>query len=424
MKMKTVIVGLDGVPYRLVQDLSARGVMPNTGCLIREGLFREMVSAIPEVSSVAWSSIITGKNPGEHGIFGFTDLRPGTYELFFPNFRDLGASPFWEREGSGRAVIINVPSTYPARRLNGVLISGFVALDLRKATYPPGLVPQLERMAYRLDVDSAKAHRSLNLFLEDLERTLESHIAAYRWLWEQEAWETFMLVFTGTDRLAHFLWEAYENEAHRYHSAFLAHFRRIDEIVGEIAGRLGEADLLIMLSDHGFESLEKDVYVNYLLKRGGFLELEGDSPDPKGLAQGTRAFALDPGRIYLNLEGRYPRGAVAPRERESVLADLVSLFGTLELDGRRVIKRVYRKEELYTGPFSARAPDLVLLAEPGFNLKGELRANRLAGKGPFTGKHSQADAFLLVHAKANKLPVPARPGLTDVVRLIDHFREL
>lgn len=422
--MKRVIIGLDGVPYRLIEDLSASGVMPHLGALRASGIFKQMASSIPEVSSVAWSSIITGKNPGEHGIFGFTGLRPGSYDLFFPNFHDLGARPFWERAGSGRSVIINVPSTYPARRLNGALISGFVALDLRRATYPPSLVPQLERIDYRLDVDSAKARQSMGLFLDDLEKTLNSRIAAYRSLWEGEAWETFMLVFTGTDRLAHFLWKAYEDEAHEYHSAFLDHFRRVDEIIGEITSRLEEEDLLILLSDHGFESLEEEVYVNYLLRREGFLQLEGGSPDLSGIAQGTRAFALDPGRIYLNLRGRYPRGEVGASDRDPVIADLTNLFTSLELDGRRVINRVYRREELYSGPFSERAPDLVLLAARGFNLKGDPQAEQLFGKSIFTGKHSQPDAFLLVRANSKALPVPARPGLTDVIGLIDRFREL
>jgi predicted AlkP superfamily phosphohydrolase/phosphomutase len=238
--MRAVIIGLDGMPYRLIADLAERGVMPNMRALIAEGAFREMDSSIPEVSSVAWSSIITGKNPGEHGIFGFTDLSPGSYRLTFPSFADLKAAPFWEREGSGRAAIINVPSTYPAtaRAMNGVLISGFVALKLEKAVYPPSLAPELERLDYRLDVDSGLAHRSLELFLEDLQRTLASHIAACRWLWEKEEWETFMIVFTTTDRLAHFLWEAYEDEGHPYHSAFLAHLRKIDQAIGELAAGL------------------------------------------------------------------------------------------------------------------------------------------------------------------------------------------
>ena len=119
---RLVIIGLDGMPYRLIRNLAEKGTMPNMKRLIEEGVFRQMESSIPEVSSVVWSSIITGTNPGVHGIFGFTDLAPGTYRIIFPNFNSLKAKPFWERGRSGSSVIINVPGTYPARPLDGVLL--------------------------------------------------------------------------------------------------------------------------------------------------------------------------------------------------------------------------------------------------------------------------------------------------------------
>jgi len=423
LKKRTVIIGLDGMPYRLIKDLAEEGTMPNMSRLIQEGIFRQMESSIPEVSSVAWSSIITGANPGEHGIFGFTDLMPGTYSMFFPNFNSLKATPFWQREGSGRSVIINVPSTYPARRLNGVMISGFVALNLQKATYPPSLVPELERMDYRLDVDSEKAHKSMDLFLKDLDRTLQAHISAYRYLWDKEGWQTFMLVFTSTDRLAHFLWDAYEDQSHKYHAAFLDHLHRTDEAIEEIVSRIDENDLLILLSDHGFERLEKDVYVNFILKQEGFLKFEGDSENLKDIGADTKAFALDPGRIYLNLKGKYPRGSVELKERHAVLADLESLFGSLKIEGKKVIKSIYPEEEIFKGPLVNQAPDLVLVADEGFNLKANIRAKQLYGKDIFTGKHSQPDAFLLVKGNLNKEIVPERPCVSDIVGIIDQLHE-
>jgi predicted AlkP superfamily phosphohydrolase/phosphomutase len=114
-KGRTVIIGLDGMPYGLMNKFAQDGTMPNFGALVDEGVFRQMASSIPEVSSVAWSSAITGTNPGEHGVFGFTDVAPGTYRTTFPNYNNLKVKPFWEREGNGRSVIINVPTTFPAR---------------------------------------------------------------------------------------------------------------------------------------------------------------------------------------------------------------------------------------------------------------------------------------------------------------------
>jgi len=423
MAKRTVVIGLDGMPYRLIKDLAENGTMPNMKVLIEEGVFRQMESSIPEISSVAWSSIITGTNPGVHGIFGFTDLAPGTYRTVFPNFSTLKATPFWGREGAGRSVIINVPSTYPARKLDGVLIAGFVALDLEKATYPASLVPKLKAMDYRIDVDSQRAKESMSFFLKDLDRTLRARISAYRYLWGEEEWDTFMLVFTGTDRLAHFLWDAYEDESHTYHSAFLDHLRQIDEVIGEIVRGMADKDAIVLLSDHGFELLEKEVYVNVVLKQERFLRFNREPPTSlKDIGDDAKAFALDPARVYVNLKGKYPRGCVNPEDREAVLADLESIFDSLQIDGRRVIKRIYRKEEIYEGPFLERAPDLVLVANEGFNLRANIKATQLWGKDIRTGKHSQHDAFLLVKGEGAEEIVPEKPSVADVVSIMDKLR--
>ena len=201
---KTVIIGLDGVPFGVLKDFAEAGVMANTAELISRGIFKKMYSSIPEISSVAWSSIITGQNPGQHSIFGFTDLFPDSYKMRFPNFNDLKSPPFWSL-AKDKSVIINVPSTYPVKDMNGVHISGFVSIDINKSIHPAFLISELESLGYRIDVDSEKAHTDLNLFLEDLDETLTTRIKAAEYLWDYIDWQTFMLTFTGTDRLMHFL---------------------------------------------------------------------------------------------------------------------------------------------------------------------------------------------------------------------------
>ena len=417
-KTRRIIIGLDGVPYGLIKDLTEKGVMPNMKRMIKEGIFKRMVSSIPEVSSVAWSSIITGANPGEHGIYGFTDIAEESYRLSFPNFYNLKVPPFWMDKSYGKSVIINVPSTYPAAPLDGVLIAGFVALDLNKAVYPQSLVEKLEQLDYRIDVDSKKAHQSMELFLRDLNRTLESRIAAYEYLWDEVDWNTFMLVFTGTDRLSHFLWGAYEDDSHRFHSDFLTHFRKIDEVLGDINDRLKDEDLLIILSDHGFEWLEESVNVNVHLKNCGLLSFKNNPPKSlNDIEYSTIAFALDPGRIYINMENRYPRGSVKENEKESVVRDLIQAFESLRIGNRKVIDRIYRREEIYQGSMLDRAPDLVLMPKTGFDLKAGIKANELSEKTIFTGKHNQTDAFLFVKGNFDISTISDEPSVFDVLKL-------
>ena len=422
-KKRIVIIGLDGIPYRLIENLSNNNLMPETKKLTEKGVFRQMESSIPEISSVAWSSMITGKNPGEHGIFGYTDIPLGTYRLSFPNFTNLKAAPFWQRNTGRKYIIVNVPSTFPVSPLNGIHISGFVSLDLERSVYPQSLIPKLKELNYKIDVDSSKAHKSIDMFLTDLDKTLKARIAAYRYLWDKEDWDTFMLVFTGTDRLSHFLWDAYENENHEYHSTFLDHFRQIDNVIGEIASKLSKDDTLILLSDHGFELLEKEVNINFLLRKKGFLKLKPESKrNFADIDHGTKAFALEPARIYINLKNKYPRGSVNESEYDTLIGELIEIFQDLEFEERKIIKKIFRKEEIYKGPYTNQAPDIVLIPNKGFNLKAGINASELFEKGIFTGKHTQHDAFLLITNCREKDIIPDKPTVSDVCGIIDKLK--
>lgn len=418
-KKRTIIIGIDGVPFELMADLSDRGVMPNFGRLRERGVFSKMRSAIPEISSVAWSSIITGKNPGEHGIFGFTEIIPGSYALSFPDFSSLKQPAFWHKNPDKKCVILNVPSTYPAKELNGVHVSGFISLDLERAVRPITYLPELNQMNYQVDVDSALAHESMDLFLKKLTEANEARIKAYRHFWQKENWDVFMLVFTGSDRLGHFLWSAYQDQGHQYHQAFLAYFRRVDEIIGEINSQLNPADLLVLLSDHGMAGVEKNFNVNYFLGQADYLKLDRSLNGYNQITAESRAFALDPARIYLHLAGKYPKGQVKPEEKENLIKELIDLFKKVNDNGRPVIRGIYRKEEIYYGQFFASAPDLVLVPNSGYRLKGNIGKNILFEKDIFTGDHTLDNAFLYVKDKANAIFVPERPTVEDVQMIIN-----
>ncbi|MBN1521131.1 MAG: alkaline phosphatase family protein [Candidatus Aureabacteria bacterium] len=416
-KKRIIFIGLDGVPFGLLKDLAQKGVMPNTKKVIEQGCFRKMFSSVPEISSVAWSSIITGKNPAEHGIFGFTDLIPNSYSMRFPNFSNLKAEPFWNLI-EGPSVILNVPSTYPVKPMNGVHISGFVSIDFKRSVYPLELIPVLQEKDYRLDVNSEYAHKSFDLFLSDLNKTLEARMDAAMYLWNKYAWQVFMLVFTGTDRLMHFLWNAYEDEKHTYHDSFIGHFRKVDEAIGEISQKMRDEDTLIMLSDHGFERLDKDVYINHILKENGFLSFQDNTAHLKNISGDTKAFALDPARIYINQKEKYPRGRVSVNDREKIITDLIDLFQSLTLDNKKLIRKIFRKEDVYHGQFLDVAPDLILLGEEGFNLKGNIKAQRVADRSIFSGKHTLDTAFLAVSGSFEKGVVPEAPCVYDIWGLI------
>ena len=395
---RLIIIGLDGVPIKMLEGFAKDGTMPNVDQLIQEGFLSQMRSAIPEVSSVAWPSIITGANPGQHGIFGFTDLQADSYNIKFPNFTDLKTKPFWNCIEE-KTIIMNVPSTYPVKDMNGIHISGFVSIDINKSVHPTLLIPELEQMDYRLDIDTVKAHSDLDFFLDDLDKSLTARIKTIDYLWEYLDWKAFMAVFTGTDRLMHFLFDAYQDKDNKYHNDFLNHFKRIDEAIGKIITKISDNDTLILLSDHGFEKLETDVYINNLLRKEGLLNFNPSELKLENINTTTKAFVLDPARIYLNMQYKYPNGRVLADEKESLLQQLENLFSNFEVDGKKVIKHIFKKESAYTGPYTDNGPDMILVGEKGFNLKGALAFPEITGKGPFSGKHTYEDAFFLSNKK-------------------------
>ncbi|MFW6064689.1 MAG: alkaline phosphatase family protein [Candidatus Natronoplasma sp.] len=411
---KKVIIGIDGVPIGLIEGLIDKGRMPNFASLVSEGNLSAMRAAIPEVSNVNWTSIVTGKNPGEHGVFGFTDLIEGTYTINFPDRRAVKASPFWDDE-ERKYVILNVPAMYPAPDINGTFVSGFVSPDLEKAVRPKSALSVLEEMDYQVDVDSEKAHKSKRLFLHQLFETLEKREKAYRHFWD-EKWDIFMLVFTGSDRLEHFLFDAYLEEDHEYHERFIEYFEEVDRIIGEIVEKMDEEDELIMLSDHGMELIKQNVNLNKVLEDNGLLKT-GDEPSERyrNIKEGTKAFVLDPGRVYLNRKGKYPRGGVQESEEEELLDKITDLFKDLRFDGEKVIEEVNRKDEIYSGEETERGPDLVLTPASGYNLKGSMKYDSVFERNIFKGKHTLKDAFLF----RRNGPLPDEPKVEDVRSLID-----
>ncbi len=414
---RVVVVGLDGVPHSLVEKLAADGVAPRLAELGRTSPFARMTVTLPEISAVSWPSFATGLDPGGHGVFGFTELKPGTYDVRFTSSADVKAPTIWDRLGRvrKRAVVINQPSTYPANAINGVLVAGFVAVDFDRAIMPPPLRTSLRRLGYEIDVDTVKCREDHDLLQKQLMTTLAGRRKAASFLWENEDWDYFELVVTGTDRLQHYLWNALVDGAHPRHDFCLEYYREVDRLVGDLYARAqDEGAAFYLLSDHGFCGVEREVYLNTWLEQEGFLSFDGDKRDAlAALGAKSRAFALDPNRIYLNAAGKYPRGGVRPGDAAAVLADVEKGLLSLTYDGRPVIRKVFRRDEIYDGPHAASGPDLVAVAHAGFDLKAHLGKAEVFARTNLSGMHTYDDAVFW-----SAEPPAADVKITDVAGLV------
>ncbi len=402
-KNRVCVIGLDGVPFGMVTDLAAKGVMPAMARLIDNGSLRSMKASLPEISSVSWTDFMTGRNSGSHGVFGFTDFRPGEYKTRFPNFSDMRTPTFWDELGrrGKKSIVLNQPATYPARRIegDGTLVSGFVAIELARSVQPTSLLPFLNKIGYATDIDIPECRRNHGLLGPELTRTTEALEKLVMKLWPED-WSYFEAVITGTDRIHHFLWSAYEDGSHPFHAMFIDYYRRVDRFIAAVSGAFerttGSLDGLFLLSDHGFTGIVQEVYLNAWLEENGYLMFpEGAPAGLENIAPGTKAFALDPSRIYLNLEGKFPRGTVSPAERGPLAAEIAGKLLGLEYQGRRIIRHVFRAEEIYDAQLAPAGPDLVVVPEPGFDLKGSLKKSGVFGRTDLEGMHTWDNAFFL-----------------------------
>jgi predicted AlkP superfamily phosphohydrolase/phosphomutase len=404
-----------------------------------------MNASIPDVSSVSWTSFATGVNPGEHGIYGFMDVQPRTYSLSFPNSRDVKAPPFWEILGKTnrktstlharvkeklrqplQSVIFNLPHTYPASPMNGILVSGFVAIDLKKAVFPDSAYAYLQSLNYQIDVEAERVREDKKAFLRELFECLETRKKAILHFFEEEPWNLFLACITETDRLHHFFFDGATDPAHPFHDSFLQFYKELDEFINILFQAFmktsKEKGLFLMLSDHGFAPIKKEVYLNPFLQQMGFLELRTEGQFFEKIGNQTKAFNLDPCRIYLNDKEVYGRGKVERDERPTLLQEIQEALRTLQSEsGEEVIDKIYLKDQIYQGPFVDQAPDMVCLPKDGYDLKGGIERKEIFGQTIFTGMHTWHDAFCVL---PTSIKIVRKPSIEEMAEhILNYFTE-
>ncbi|MBW2062287.1 MAG: alkaline phosphatase family protein [Deltaproteobacteria bacterium] len=387
---KVVILGLDGVGWSLIQALTAEGVMPHLKALVRDSICGEMLSTLPEISPVAWTTFFTARNPGEHGIFGFTEFKGPGYQVRLNGSGQIQAPTLWDWLGlkNFRSVVLNVPMTYPAQPLSGAMVSGFIAASLQRAGYPAWVADYLHGIGYRLEADFETVHQDRQTFLEELNLILKSRGTLLERFWPLD-WDFFFLVVTGTDRLNHFFYQEYKDQG-PIHRHFLDFYHEVDKLIGrfyDLASDLvvqGNEDLcLVMLSDHGFTPVKEEFHLNRWLARHGYQNHVGPE---------ARVLALDPTRVYFNRSPRFPEGRVRSAEAHDLALEL-----TASLKAEPAVAEVVPRSELYTGTALDIAPDLVIQPATGFEFKAKFTSGPIYSSSLLQGTHTRKDAFYLAH---------------------------
>jgi len=404
---RVVVISIDGVPYSFIKARIAAGELPNFKKLLDHGSMRRMNSVQPCVSSVAWASYMTGKNPGKHNIFGFVEKKPGTLDTFVPTAVNLAGDTIWEiMSRAGKKVcVINVPGTFPPRPVNGMLIGCFLGTRLESIAYPKKVAAELKAMGYRIDARAAIARENLDRFIAECNHVLARRAEVMLHYLAQAPWDFFQCHIMETDRLNHFLWDHAGKRDSRYARAFGDFYKRVDALLGEVDKRVGKETELIILSDHGFCAIKKEIYLNRYLVEAGLLKFKTAAPKClRDMHAESLAYSLIPGRIFINLQGREPKGMVAPERyewaREKVTKALLELKDSDY--GAPIIREVIKRENIFHGECLSAAADLMAIPDDGYDLKGDVTKTVLGEKTALTGMHTFDDALFFIRRRQIK----------------------
>jgi predicted AlkP superfamily phosphohydrolase/phosphomutase len=412
MHERTVLVGLDGATFSILDPLMDQGVMPFLKEFVAGGVRAELLSVIPPLTPPAWTSLTTGRSPGNHGIFDFFrfELQNGRY-IRVADSGDVGCETIWSmasRHGR-RVTTLNFPLMSPPREIDGYVVPGWVPWRyLGLACHPGSLFGDLKKLpgfdARELALDMSPEGNAIEADRkeEDYEEWIRLHVRRERqWfeilrhLMDEDPCPLTAVLFDGVDKLQHFCWRFLDPALlpaspspweRRIRALCLDYFREIDGFLAEIVARAGSEATVVLASDHGFGATVEVVYVNAWLRQQGYLEwadpadLEGDDDAKLGLRtmarrfyqvdwQRTTAYCPTPSGngIYVNLAGHEGEKGVAPEEYGAFRQQLIESLQNLRdpLTGEGVVKHVWTREEAFAGPHMALAPDLTLALRDG-----------------------------------------------------------
>jgi predicted AlkP superfamily phosphohydrolase/phosphomutase len=348
---RALVIGLDGAPPELVLDRWL-DELPALRSLTERGTYGVLRSCDPPITVPAWACMASSRSPGALGLYGFRNRRSRAgYGLSFATARDVRVPRVWDvLSARGRPVVVlGVPPTYPPEPVRGALVSCFLAPG--PATHPPGLAAELD--GYRLDVDRFRTLEPARLRAA-LADVVDRRFRAAERLAATRAWDLLWLVEIATDRLHHRLW--------RSEDALLSLYRRIDRHIGRLLRHAGGDTAVLVVSDHGAQALARGVRVNEWLRREGYLALREEPAAPTPVTPGmvdwprTRAWAEGGhyGRVFLNVAGREPAGAVRRGDVEALRDELRARLSALAPG-----TVVHRPDELYSEA-NGVPPDLLV----------------------------------------------------------------
>jgi len=396
MSGRVAVIGLDCAEPRLVFD-RWREQLPNLSRLMAAGTWGPLRSVDPPITVPAWSCMMTGRDPGELGIYGFRNRSKHDYiSLSVADSSAVQVDRLWDHfsRAGKHVIVVGVPQTSPPVPVNGELVSCFLTADPRKDpyTYPAALRAEIESIvgSYRVDVRNYRSDDRDRILAEIYEMT-EQRFTVCRHLLDTRPWDFFMMVEIGLDRMHHAFWRFLDPEhprhepEHRYRDAIRNYYIYLDEEIGDLLERFDDDTTVLVVSDHGARPMQGAICVNEWLAQEGYLVLEQPPQGPTAFADArvdwSRTRAWGEGgyycRLCLNVAGREPQGIVSPDEYEQLLDELADRLQRLPgPDGKSIGTRTFRPQELWREQRGIPPDLIVYFGDLGWRSNGSLGHGR------------------------------------------------
>jgi predicted AlkP superfamily phosphohydrolase/phosphomutase len=412
---RVLLIGWDGADWRILDPLLDRGDLPNLQTLISRGQRAVLRSTIPTHSWAAWPSFLTGVDPADHGVYDILETVPGTHKAYPVTFRSIKERTFVEDlSAAGKVgVYTDVPLMFPPPAIEGRILAGGVLPKGRTYSHPADLSEQLEKAGVPWVINGMSwttfRNRPEPYLAEALEVT-GKRIRAVEWLMDNTDWDLMASVWVSVDRTQHalsnYIGPDHPDYAKNVGTPLAAKvrdvYKQLDDSIGSFVSRAREDDLVLFISDHGFQSCDRTIHMDRLLKQFGYLEFSASNvlfgPMQWGAVRKVARKAYDllglHGKVSLpqsvnwsktkaytsirstgegvsvNLAGREPDGIVDPGDFERVRGELMDRLASFvdPKNGRKPVKAIYKREEVFEGKHADTAPDILMEPAEGYSL--------------------------------------------------------
>lgn len=379
---RVMVIGLDCADPSLVFDDFAAD-MPNLTRLRQQGVWGKLESSIPCITVPAWSSMLSSRDPGVLGFYGFRNRADYSYDkLTVATSLAVKEKRVWDylTEADKESVIVGVPQTYPVQALKGNMISSFLTPSLDSAfTYPPELKQEVLNLTdhrYMFDVKGFRTDQKDWLLQQIIDMT-QIRFDLLEKLIRTKPWDLFMWVEMGVDRIHHGFW-GFHDPKHRRHEpnnqfahAIRNYYKQVDEGLGKLLNYADDQTAILVVSDHGVTRMDGGVCLNEWLWKNGWLALKETPPEGKLTKledleidwSKTRAWGDGGyyGRVFLNVAGRETEGIIPPEAYEETLNELETALNTItdHETGQVVGAICHRPKQIYQKT-NGIAPDFIV----------------------------------------------------------------